>query len=157
MNIAENTVVSMKYALTVEDELIDQGEMDYLHGHHNIVVGLEKAMTGKTTGDAFTVAVTPTDGYGVYDPEGVQEVGVKDFPEEAEIVEGAMFYAEDANGNPSPFTVMAVEEDRVMIDFNHELAGETLNFDITVMGVRAATEEEIAHGHVHGPHGHAHE
>ncbi|MBF6593205.1 MAG: peptidylprolyl isomerase [Thermaceae bacterium] len=156
MNVAKDAVVSMDYTLHVEDELVDQGQLDYLHGHKNIVAGLEDALSGKAVGDKVSVVVPPEKGYGLYDPEGVQVLEREAFPADADLEEGAMFYAEDPQGNPMPFTILGIEGQDVTVDFNHALAGETLNFDVTVTGVRPATAEELAHGHVHGEGEHSH-
>lgn len=156
MTASKGNVVTIRYTLHVENELIDQGELDYLHGHRNIVAGLEEALEGKAVGDQVVVAVPPEKGYGFYDPEGVQVVDRAAFPADAEVVEGAMFYAEDSQGNPMPFTVLNVDDNEVTIDFNHALAGETLNFEVTVTDVRPATPEELEHGHVHTAREHSH-
>ncbi len=156
MTASKGQVVTIRYTLHVEDELIDQGELDYLHGHRNIVQGLEEALEGKAAGERVVVSVAPEKGYGLYDPEGVQVVEREAFPADAELVEGAMFYAEDSHGNPMPFTVLNVDGKEVTIDFNHALAGETLNFDVTLVAIRPATAEELEHGHAHGVHGHHH-
>lgn len=149
MTVSKDSVVTIRYTLHVEDELIDQGELDYLHGHRNIVPGLEEALEGKAVGDQVVVTVLPEKGYGPYNPEGVQVVDRAAFPADAEVVEGAMFYAEDGQGNPMPFTVLSVDDREVTIDFNHALAGETLNFEVTIVDLRPATPEELQHGHVH--------
>lgn len=156
MTASKGNVVTIRYTLHVENELIDQGELDYLHGHRNIVVGLEEALEGKSAGDHVVVAVPPEKGYGFYDPEGVQVVDRAAFPADAEVVEGAMFYAEDSQGKPMPFTVLNVDDNEVTIDFNHALSGETLNFEVTVTDVRPATPEELEHGHVLTAREHSH-
>ncbi len=156
MNASKDAVVTIRYTLHVADEMVDQGELDYLHGHHNIVIGLEEALEGKATGDHVEVSVSPDKGYGLYDPEGIQIVSKDDFPAGAELEQGAMFYAENEQGQPMPFTVLNIEGDDITIDFNHALAGETLNFDVTISGIRSASPDEIAHGHAHGAHGHDH-
>lgn len=156
MKAEKGNVVTIRYTLHVSDEKIDEGELDYLHGHGNIVVGLEEALEGKTNGDRVEVEVAPEKGYGLYDPEGVQIVSKDDFPAGAELEQGAMFYAENEQGQPMPFTILNIEGEDITIDFNHALAGETLNFDVTVSGVRKATADELSHGHAHGDHGHNH-
>jgi FKBP-type peptidyl-prolyl cis-trans isomerase SlyD len=156
MTASKGNVVTIRYTLQVENELIDQGELDYLHGHRNIVAGLEEALEGKSAGDRVVVSVPPEKGYGLYDPEGVQVVDRAAFPADAELAEGAMFYAEDPQGNPMPFTVLSVDDKEVTIDFNHALAGETLDFDVTLTAVRPATPEELEHGHAHSAKEHSH-
>ncbi len=157
MTASKGQVVTIRYTLHVDNELIDQGELDYLHGHRNIVQGLEEALEGKAAGERVVVSVSPEKGYGLYDPEGVQVLERDAFPADAELVEGAMFYAEDSQGNPMPFTVLNVDGKEVTIDFNHALAGETLQFDVTLTAIRPATPEELEHGHAHSLHGHHHQ
>ncbi|WP_309570240.1 peptidylprolyl isomerase [Deinococcus sp.] len=158
MNITQDKVVELDYKLTVDGEVIDQSEagepLTYLHGHSNIIPGLEKALEGHTTGDNVTVTVAPEDGYGERDEENVEELDRADFEDDIEI--GATYYAQAEDGSVIPFTVMSIEGDTVQVDFNPPLAGETLNFDVTVLGVRDATSEELDHGHAHTPDTHDH-
>lgn len=160
MEIAENTVVSFDYTLQNDagetlDSSADRAPLDYLHGHGNIVPGLEKAMAGKAVGDSFKAKIPPEEGYGERHDALEQAVPRSAFEGIDKIEPGMMFQAETPNG-PAPVTVTAVAEDTVTVDGNHALAGETLHFDVTVREVRAASAEEIEHGHVHGPDGHAH-
>ena len=157
MNVSKNSVVTIQYSLHVAEELVDKGELDYLHGHHNIVVGLEEALEGKAVGEQIKVAVSPEKGYGIYDPSQLQIVSKDDFPPGAELDQGAQYYAESADGQPMPFTILNVEGEDITIDFNHVLAGEVLNFEVIISAIRAASGEEIAHGHAHGANGHDHE
>ncbi|WP_457637765.1 FKBP-type peptidyl-prolyl cis-trans isomerase [Oceanithermus sp.] len=154
MNASKDKVVTIAYKLTVDGETVDQGELSYLHGHQQIIPGLEKEIEGKGPGDSFTATIAPEEAYGDYDPEGVQTVPRSAFPEDAKVEPGEQFYAQDNQGNPLPLTVTKVEGDDVTVDFNHPLAGKTLHFDVEIKDVRDATPEELAHGHVHGPGGH---
>lgn len=164
MSTVENQkVVSFHYTLTNNDgEVLDTSRdedgspMAYLHGSGQIVPGLEKAMEGKTTGDAFKATIAPEDGYGERQGDGPQSVDRSNFPPEADIQEGMMFVAEMPDGQQAPVWVVGVEGDNVLLDSNHPLAGETLHFDVEVTDVRDATAEELAHGHAHGPGGHHH-
>lgn len=147
MQIAENSVVSIHYTLTNDaGETLDaSGEHEplvYLHGHENIVSGLENGLVGKGTGDAVNVTVQPEDGYGLVDPEMVQTVLHSAF-EGAETIEPGMEFE-------------AKDEEGVTVDGNHPLAGEVLHFAVEIKEVRAASEEELTHGHAHGPGGHHH-
>lgn len=160
MDIAENTVVSFDYTLQNDaGETLDSSDgrepLAYLHGHGNIVPGLEKAMTGKAVGDSFKATVSPEEGYGNRHAALEQEVPRSAFEGIDHIEPGMMFQAETPNG-PAPVTVTAVAEDTVTVDGNHALAGQTLHFDVTVREIREASAEEIEHGHVHGPNGHPH-
>ncbi len=160
MQIESNSVVTLHYTLKDNDgNVIDQsddGSFLYLHGAMNIIPGLENALTGKSAGDEFSVSVTPEDGYGAKDPERIQEVPKEMFDNTEEIQPGVQFHAQGPDGNAVVVTVVEVKDTAVVIDGNHALAGVDLNFSVTVVDVRAATEEEISHGHVHGEHGHQH-
>lgn len=160
MQIQPNSVVTLHYTLTDNDgNVIDQsedGSFLYLHGAMNIIPGLEKALTGKSAGDEFTVKVSPEEGYGHRDPARIQEVPKEMFQDASEIQVGLQFHAQSPDGHAIVVTVKEIKDDVVVIDANHALAGVDLNFSIKVVDVREASEEEIAHGHVHGPHGHHH-
>ena len=156
MNIAANSVVTFHYTLTnAKGEMVDtsrEGEpLPYLHGAHNIVPGLEQALAGKTVGDKLQVEVPPQLGYGEYMDEMVQQVPREMFAGMDTLEVGMQFHAEGQSGQQHVVTVTAVADDTVTVDGNHDLAGETLNFDVEIMEVREATEDELSHGHVHGP------
>ncbi|MBZ9714686.1 FKBP-type peptidyl-prolyl cis-trans isomerase [Deinococcus multiflagellatus] len=159
MNITQDKVVELDYTLTVDGEVIDQSEsgepLTYLHGHSNIIPGLERALEGKAAGDSLQVTVAPEDGYGERDEDNVEELSLEDFEDDVEV--GATYYAQAEDGSVMPFTVMAVEGDRVQVDFNPPLAGMTLNFDVKVVSVRDATPEELEHGHAHADGDHQHD
>lgn len=129
--------------------------LTYLHGEGQIVPGLESALEGLSVGDTKQVVVAPAQGYGEHDPRGVQEVPRGAFPPGFEPQVGMELTAEGQNGEPVPFAIREVKAEDVVIDPNHPLAGKTLHFDVTVREIRAATPEEISHGHAHGP-GHEH-
>ena len=128
----------------------------YLHGFSNIVPGLEAALDGKTTGDAFKVSVAPAEGYGERQGPGPQAVHRSEFPKDFEPTEGRPLRAQDGAGNMITLWITKVEGAQVWVDVNHPLAGQTLNFDVEVMSMRDATDDEKEHGHAHGLHGHAH-
>jgi FKBP-type peptidyl-prolyl cis-trans isomerase SlyD len=160
MKIEDKHVVTLNYTLTDNDgEIIDQaqdGSFVYLHGAQNIIPGLENALAGKAVGDQVTVKVAPEEGYGLRDESRVEDVPREMFPEDTEITPGMVFHAQGPNGEMITVTVMEVGETTVKIDANHALAGMHLNFEVEVMGIRAAEDVEIEHGHVHGPDGHHH-
>lgn len=160
MQIAENTVVVLNYTLTDDDgQIIDQsqdGSFAYLHGANNIIPGLENALTGKQTGDALKVAVAAADGYGERNDALTQVVSREMFNPEDPIEPGMQFHAAGPDGQTLVVTIAAIDGDDVVVDGNHPLAGVNLNFDVNIVEVRSASEEEIAHGHVHGPGGHHH-
>lgn len=156
MEIAKDRVASLEYRLHLGDgKIIDSSEPDdllvYLHGHEEIVPGLEKALEGKKVGDSLKVEVPPEEAYGEYDPEGVEEVPREDFPAEMELEAGGLVSATDDEGDEVDFLVKEVKGDKVVVDFNHPLAGKTLHFEVTVKEVREATAEELEHGHAHVP------
>jgi len=161
MQILNNRVVSLAYTLKDDnDTIIDQstdGSFCYLHGANNIIPGLENALAGKSSGEAVSVTVPPEQGYGVRDDARVQDVPRDMFPEDQDIQPGMQFHAQGPDGQSIVVMVARVENDTVTVDGNHPLAGEQLNFDVTIMDVREATAEELEHGHVHGPHGHQHD
>lgn len=159
MKISKGSVVSLDYRLHLGDgKVIDQsadGEpLQYLHGGGQIVPGLEKQLEGLSAGEAGKFVVQPGEGYGEHDPRGVQEVPKSSFPPDAKVEAGMEFAAQGPDGDVIPVTVREVRGDKVLIDLNHPLAGKTLHFDVTVKEVRAASQEELQHGHVHGPEGH---
>lgn len=160
MQIEANSVVTLQYTLKDNDgKVIDQsddGSFLYLHGAMNIIPGLESALTGKAKDDEISVSISPEEGYGVQDPARIQEVPKEMFEGSDEITVGTQFHAQSPDGGDIVVTVTEVKDDVVVIDGNHALAGIDLNFDVKVMDVRVASEEEIAHGHVHGEHGHQH-
>jgi FKBP-type peptidyl-prolyl cis-trans isomerase SlyD len=155
MKIAKDSVVSIEYRMHLGDgKVVDESEpgepLEYLHGYEEIVPGLEKALEGKAAGESLKVTVSAADGYGDYDPEGVEEVPRTEFPDELEITAGGILSATDPDGDEVDFLVKEVRKDSVLVDFNHPLAGKELHFEVTVHGVRAATPEELEHGHAHG-------
>ena len=160
MEIAKDRVVSIEYKLHLGDgNLIDESDpgdpLVYLHGYEEIVPGLENALTGKKAGDSLKVQVKPEDGYGEYDPDKVEEVPREEFPPDMELEEGGIVTAIDEDDEEVEFLVKKLNEKTVVADFNHPLAGKTLHFEVSVREVRAATAEELEHGHAHAP-GHEH-
>ncbi len=153
-----NMVVNFHYKLrTTEGELLDASEKDepmaYLHGAHNIVPGLEKAMVSKRVGDTFDVEVPAAEGYGER-VDGTAEVPRSEFPDDVELQAGMSLVAEGPEGQVMPLWIVKVTDDEVTVDPNHPLAGVDLHFEVEIVSMRAATEEELAHGHPHGPGGH---
>ena len=161
MTIKENSAVSFHYSLTDDDgQQLDSSAgkepLAYLHGAGNIIPGLENALTGKAVGDSMSVAVSAAEGYGEVQKELIQDVPRSSFQGVDVSEVGMQFEAQTGQGGSVPVTVTAVTDEIVTVDGNHPLAGKNLNFDVSIEDVRDATEEEIAHGHVHGPGGHHH-
>lgn len=154
--IGADRVVSVRYTLSIEGDTIESGDIHYLHGHSNIIPGLESALEGAAVGQKLDVEVPPGLAYGERADVELQRVPRENFPPQADIVAGMQFHARGPGGEVVPVWVAAVEEEVVVIDLNHPLAGATLRFDVEVLSVRAGTEEEIAHGHTHGEGGHDH-
>ncbi|MBC3870133.1 FKBP-type peptidyl-prolyl cis-trans isomerase [Undibacterium oligocarboniphilum] len=162
MKIVKNSVVTARYKLTdAQDNLIEEGvePMVYLHGgYDNIFPKIEEALEGKEAGYHTTIQLNPEDAFGDYDAELVKVEARDRFPSPLEVgmqFEGTPEESEDQEGHI--FTITDIADDKVVLDGNHPLAGIALRFSLTVEAVRAATEEEVAHGHVHGEHGHAHD
>lgn len=152
--IADGSVVTMHYSLTLDSgQVVDSSEgkdpLGYLHGAGNIVPGLESAMAGHSVGDSFEVEVSPEEGYGPRHEEAVQTAPRGAFPAEAELQAGLQFQARGPEDQPLMGTILDVSDEKVKVDFNHPLAGETLHFKVDVVDIRAATAEEQEHGHVH--------
>ncbi|WP_424951420.1 FKBP-type peptidyl-prolyl cis-trans isomerase [Deinococcus sp.] len=152
MKITQDKVVSIEYVLKVAGQIEDQSEagdpLVYLHGHNNIIPGLENALEGHDVGDKINVTVLPEDGYGERDQENLQILPREDFDDDVEI--NASYFAQSDDGSVNPFTVLAVNGNEVTVDFNPPLAGQTLDFEATILDVRDATAEELDHGHPHG-------
>ena len=158
--IKKHTVVSFHYTLRNSngDMLETSGGSQpslYLHGHNNIIRGLELEMEGKNAGDKFTATISPELGYGVVKENQVQRVPAKYLKHEKQLRPGKVVQVNSDKGARTA-TVVKVGKFNVDVDFNHPLAGRTLTFEIEVLETRAATAEEKAHGHAHGIGGHQH-
>jgi FKBP-type peptidyl-prolyl cis-trans isomerase SlyD len=161
MQIAKNTVVTLKYSVTDSDgNLIDDGAnpMVYLHGGYGgIFDRLEEQLQGKSTGEKLVVKLEPEDAFGDYDAELVEIEDRNLFPEDISV--GMQFERgdeDDPEGDGGLFTITDIADGKVVVDGNHPLAGIAIIFDCTIADVRAATAEELSHGHVHGEGGHHH-
>ena len=162
MQIANNHVVTLNYTLKDNDDNIldksEDGSFCYLHGASNIIPGLENALSGKASGDTFSVTIPPEEAYGIHDAAKAQDVPRSMFPPEQEIEAGMQFNAEGPDGQMVVVTVKKRSKvTRSLLTATTPLAGATLNFEVTVMDIRDATAEELEHGHVHGPGGHQHD
>ncbi len=158
--VTANKVVTLSYTLRDDEgEVIDRSDAGspllYLHGARNIVPGLEEQLEGVAEGETIKATVPPEKGYGPRVGES-HEVPKHLFPADAQLAAGMQVVAHDDQGRQIPFFITGIGEETVTIDPNHPLAGETLHFEVKVESLRDATEEEIEHGHPHGPGGHAH-
>lgn len=160
MTIGDDSVVTFHYKLsddtgTFNESSDSDNPIVYMHGRNNIVPGLEKQLAGKKSGDKLTATVTPDEGYGQRNDDAVQRVPVKHLATRGPYTVGQMVVVNTREGGRQA-RVLKVGHFNVDLDLNHPLAGRTLTFDIEIVEVRAATEQELAHGHAHGPHGHDH-
>jgi FKBP-type peptidyl-prolyl cis-trans isomerase SlyD len=160
MLVARDTVVTIHYTLKndagkVLDSSAGGEPLAYIHGSGNIIVGLEEALLGKAAGDRIAVAIPAAKAYGEHDAALVQQVPRRSFQGGGDVKTGMRFTAQTEHG-PRQVVVTRIAGDMVTVDGNHPLAGQALNFDVEIAAVRAASEEELAHGHVHGPGGHDH-
>ena len=154
MQIAKDKVVAIDYTLKDDEgSVLDTSEgkqpLTYLHGASNIIPGLERALEGKSEGEAVSVRVEPGEAYGERRDELMQQVPRNMFQGVDELQVGMQFQASGQDGQETVVTVAAIEGDQVTVDANHPMAGVALNFDVTVREIREATEEEVAHGHSH--------
>jgi FKBP-type peptidyl-prolyl cis-trans isomerase SlyD len=160
MQVARDTVVVMHYTLTndageVLDSSVGGDPLAYLQGDGTVIAGLQAALLGKSAGDKLVVSLPAEQAYGAHDTRLVQLVPKRSFQGVGEIRPGMRFTAETPQG-PRGVLVTRVSGDMVTIDGNHPLAGQALHFDVEITEVRAASADELRHGHVHGPGGHHH-
>ncbi|MEX0619409.1 MAG: peptidylprolyl isomerase [Pseudohongiellaceae bacterium] len=152
--IGDKTVVAIHYTLkddegTTLDSSSGKEPLTYLHGSNNLIPGLEKELQGKSEGVKFSASIEPAEGYGEQNPELVQQINRSMFQGVESIEPGMVFTAQGEGGQQQQVRVTEVSGDDVTIDANHPMAGQTLHFDVEVVKVREATEEEMSHGHVH--------
>lgn len=165
MKIEVNTVPSVTYTLSVEGEKIESTDTSnplvFLFGAGQMIPGFEKELEGLQKGDKYDFEVSPEEGYGELNPQAVVEVPINVFEVDGKVDDqmlqvGNALPMQDQNGNPMEGIVVEVSAENVKMDFNHMLAGKKLHFVGEIVDVRKAEEEEISHGHVHGPGGHQH-
>lgn len=163
MKIRPQTVVAITYTLKdddgkVIDTNVDKEPLLYLHGAGNVVPGLEKALEGKEAGDVIEVSISPAEGYGEHDEARIFEVPKSELGPNVTPQKGMMLTMRGPGGVQMPVRVDKVKLRTVVMDANHQLCGKTLHFFVSIVSVRKAKKEELAHGHAHGQggHGHAH-
>lgn len=157
--IEDNVVVTLQYKLWLDDgEMVEESDADdplvYLHGHDNIIPGLERALQGMRVGDKKRIVVEPEDAYGEYDPDDVEELALSALPPELSPEVGMVLAMEDSEGHEFEAVVTDLDEDMITLDFNHPMAGERLTFEVSITELREASREELDHGHVHSGHHH---
>lgn len=167
MNIDQNHVVAISYTLKEKgsDAIIEKVEATepfiFLFGAGNLLEKFEENLKGKSMGDDFDFILVAAEGYGVLEAEAIVDVPIEVFMHEGKLMEdivipGKQVRLVDQQGNPLTGIVLERGLEKIKIDFNHPMAGKDLHFAGKVIEVRKATDEEIAHGHVHGPGGHHH-
>ena len=161
MKITKDVVALLEFELTSDaGEVLDTSTgrqpLAYIHGKGGILPGLEKALDGKQTGDEFKIRIPAEEAYGKYIDGMEQKVPRDQFPADMDLLVGMQLQAKGPDGQAHPVMITEISEAGVLLDANHPLAGVPLNFEILVKEVREATEEELGHGHVHGPGGHQH-
>jgi len=152
--VRKDRVISLNFTLKDEHgELLDQSQKDeplqYLHGVNDVIPGLEKALEGQILGEKVRVVIPPAEAYGEYEVSLVDEVSRQQFPGIDNIQPGMQFQTQLDDGAAMVIHVTSVDGDIVVVDGNHPLAGLTLVFDVEIVDIRQASEDEIAHGHVH--------
>jgi len=141
----------MDYTLHLDSgELVDSSEghapLEFIYGKGHIIPGLERELEGLEVGDEKSIRVSPEEGYGVVNPEAIRTISRDQFPTDIELEIGMMLYVKQPDGQAIPFLVQDLTEDTVTVDFNHPLAGESLNFKVCIRNIREATPDELLQG-----------
>jgi len=159
--VESNTVVDVHYhgyfhgTDEVFDSSLEREPLTFLVGHGQMIPGFEAEILGAVVGEKRTFTLEPDRAYGPRQEEAIMQRSKAEFPENVDLEVGMKFQAE-VGGMPTPVEITGIEGDVVTVDFNHPMAGKTLTFDIEIMSIRPAQDEEISHGHVHGHGGHHH-
>ncbi len=156
-NITKDSAVTIRLTVTEgSGKVLESGKtpVAYLHGYDNLLPKIEEALEGQEVGFKLNMNLSPEDAFGVRDESLLTTISKKDFPPGIKV--GGMMQGVNESGEEMVYTVLKIKGDQVMLDGNHPLAGASLRVAVQVLAIRAATPEEIAHGHVHGEHGHHH-
>ncbi len=163
MKIGKDTVVGVNYELDVDGQKLDASgdtPLTYLHGHGMMIPGFESRLEGLSIGENYDFMVPAIEGYGEFNENAIaeleKEIFLIDGNMSTEVFEGAQLQLTNQDGQPMVGVVKSISDDKVTMDFNHQLAGKDLHFTGSIAEIRKATSEEIEHGHVHGPGGHQH-
>jgi FKBP-type peptidyl-prolyl cis-trans isomerase SlyD len=161
MPLKSNQVVTMNFILkddagNVLDSTEGNEPFSFISGGNQILPKLEEKVGEMLIGSKKEVVLNPEDGYGIYQEDAVRIVKRTEFPEDIEIGKGMSFLAKSPQGKDMQFLVKEINGDDITVDFNHPLAGKTLHFNLELLNLRDATQEELDHGHVHGAGGHHH-
>ena len=161
MKVGKDKVVLMHYTLKNDaGDVIDSSDgadpLPFLQGHGNIIPGLESALEGSKVGDKLDVSIEPEEGYGLRMKDAIQEIPSSALQGVDEVKVGMQLQSQDKDGNAFLVTVTKIEDDKITVDGNHPLAGQTLHFSVSIESIRKAEAEELSHGHVHadGQHNH---
>ena len=161
MKVGKDKVVLMHYTLKNDaGDVIDSSDgadpLPFLQGHGNIIPGLESALEGSKVGDKLDVSIKPEEGYGERMKDAIQEIPSSALKGVDEVKVGMQLQSQDKDGNAFLVNVTKIEDDKITVDANHPLAGETLHFSVSIESVRKAEAEELSHGHVHADGHHHH-
>ena len=161
MKVGKDKVVLMHYTLKNDaGDVIDSSDgadpLPFLQGHGNIIPGLESALEGSKVGDKLEVSIKPEEGYGVRMKDAIQEIPSSALKGVDEVKVGMQLQSEDKDGNAFLVSVTKIEDDKITVDGNHPLAGQTLHFSVSIESIRKAEAEELSHGHVHADGQHQH-
>ena len=161
MKVGKDKVVLMHYTLKNDaGDVIDSSDgadpLPFLQGHGNIIPGLESALEGSKVGDKLDVSIEPEEGYGLRMKDAIQEIPSSALKGVDEVKVGMQLQSQDKDGNAFLVSVTKIEDDKITVDGNHPLAGQTLHFSVSIESIRKAEAEELSHGHVHadGQHNH---
>jgi FKBP-type peptidyl-prolyl cis-trans isomerase SlyD len=154
MKVKKDAVVEMHYTLKndageVLGSTVGKDPTPFMHGHNHILAGLEKAVEGMKVGESCDVSLAPEDAYGVHDKEAIQEIPMKALEGIDKLEVGMNLQSKDQHGSPVTVRVLKITKKAITVDANHQLAGETLHFNVSIESVREATADELEHGHVH--------
>ena len=151
--VTDDLVVTLDYTLTVDSQIIDSskenGPIRFVQGGGEIIPGLERQLDGLTLGEKQTITVSAKEGYGEFEEDGLIDLPREEFPESVPLELGVHLRMKDEDGNPLQARIHEIADDFVKLNFNHVLAGKELQFDVTIVDLRAATPKELEHGHVH--------
>jgi len=161
MKVGKDKVVLMHYTLKNDaGDVIDSSDggdpLPFLQGHGNIIPGLESALEGSKVGDKLDVSIEPEEGYGLRMKDAIQEIPSSALQGVDEVKVGMQLQSQDQDGNAFLVTVTKIEDDKITVDANHPLAGQTLHFSVSIESIRKAEAEELSHGHVHADGQHHH-
>jgi len=161
MKVGKDKVVLMHYTLKNDaGDVIDSSDgadpLPFLQGHGNIIPGLESALEGSKVGDKLDVSIKPEEGYGVRMKDAIQEIPSSALKGVDDVKVGMQLQSQDQDGNAFLVNVTKIEDDKITVDANHPLAGQTLHFSVSIDSIRKAEAEELSHGHVHADGHHHH-